>query len=414
MQENRRAVWSWAFIDWANSAFSVIMLTALFPFLFKKYWCADLPAEKSTFYLGLFNAASSAIIAVAAPLLGSIADQGNGKKKFLLGFTLLGCLSTALLPLVARGDYLLAGTIYAIAALGFSGNSMFSDALLVEVAGPKDYDRVSSFGFAVGYIGGGVLFLFCTVMISKPAAFGLADAIAATKASFLLTAGWWLLFTLPALLWVRETPGVPNVGAGSVLTRGFRQFVATFRELRQDRRLLTFLAAYVLYSDALNTIIKMASDYGLGVGLEASGIMMAVLVIQFVAFPAAVAFGRLAGKIGPKRCIQIGIIVYAGVCLYGPLINTTAEFFGLAVMIALVQGGVQSLSRSYFARLIPAEKGGEYFGFYNMLGKFAAVLGPALMGVAALAVGNRFHIYSLLVLFAGGFVLLSKVRDEKP
>jgi UMF1 family MFS transporter len=170
----------------------------------------------------------------------------------------------------------------------------------------------------------------------------------------------------------------------------------------------------VLYIDALNTIIKMAADYGLGIGIGAGGIMMAILVIQFISFPAAVMFGRLAGKIGPKRCIQIGIVVYCGVCIYGPLIHTTTEFFALAVLIALVQGGVQSLSRSYFASLIPPEKGGEYFGFYNMLGKFAAVLGPTLMGAAALVVGNRYHIYSLLIMFAGGYVLLSKVRDEKP
>jgi UMF1 family MFS transporter len=326
----------------------------------------------------------------------------------------LGCVATALLPLIAQGQYFIAGTLYAIAALGFSGNSMFSDALLVDVAEPKSYDRISAFGFAVGYIGGGLAFAFSAVMIAKHEAFGFATESDAMKQSFLLTAGWWLLFTIPALFWVRETPGVPNVGEGSVFTRGFRQFVATFKELRGDRRLLTFLGAYVLYIDALNTIIKMAADYGLGIGIGAGGIMMAILIIQFISFPAAVMFGRLAGKFGPKRCIQIGIVVYCGVCIYGPLINTTAEFFGLAVLIALVQGGVQSLSRSYFAALIPPEKGGEYFGFYNMLGKFAAVLGPTLMGAAALVVGNRYHIYSLLIMFAGGYVLLSKVRDEKP
>jgi UMF1 family MFS transporter len=213
---------------------------------------------------------------------------------------------------------------------------------------------------------------------------------------------------------VRETPAVAAAGAGSVLTRGFRQFAGTFREIRRDRRILYFLGGYMLYIDGVNTVIKMAVDFGRAIGLDSAGMMKALLVTQFVAFPAALVFGRIGEKFGAKRGIIAGIIVYAGVCLFATRMNSQAEFFAMAVVIGLVQGGVQSLSRSYFARLIPAEKGGEYFGFYNMLGKFAAVLGPTLMGVTAVLTDSRTSILSLLLLFGGGLWLLAQVRDDRP
>jgi UMF1 family MFS transporter len=199
-----------------------------------------------------------------------------------------------------------------------------------------------------------------------------------------------------------------------VLTRGFRQFVATFREIRNDRRILLFLAAYILYIDGVNTVIKLATDFGLAIGLDQGALMKALVVTQFVAFPAAILFGRIGEKWGAKRGIMIGIVVYAGVCLFATRMNSEREFFIMAGVVGLVQGGVQALSRSYFASLIPAEKGGEYFGFYNMLGRFAAILGPLLMGVTALVTDSRTSILSLLLLFGGGMWVLSKVRDPAP
>jgi UMF1 family MFS transporter len=416
MQENRRAIWSWAFIDWANSAFAIVVMTAFFPIFFKDYWC-DVPGmtpERSTSYLGYANTLSSLVIAVLAPLLGSIADQGNGKKKFLLAFTLLGAAATAALPLAAKGDYVLAATLYAIAALGFSGNNMFSDALLTDVAAPCHYDRISALGYALGYVGSGGLFVLCSLAVKDPAKFGFSGPVAAVSAGFLVTAGWWLLFTVPALLWVRETPATPAAGGGSLLTRGFREFAATFREIRRERRILCFLGGYILYIDGVNTVIKMAVDFGKAIGLDSGGMLLALIVTQFVAFPAAIVFGRIGERFGAKRGIMLGIVVYAGVCVFATRMDSQREFFLMAVVIGLVQGGVQSLSRSYFARLIPPEKGGEYFGFYNMLGKFAAVLGPTLMGVTALLTDSRTSILSLLLLFGGGFWLLTKVRADDP
>lgn len=416
MPEQRRAIWSWALIDWANSAFAIVVMTAFFPAFFKKYW-ADVPemsAERSTFYLTLSLSGSSLVVALLAPLLGSIADQGNSKRKFLIFFTLLGAIATAVLPLAAQGQFVLAGVVFAVASIGFSGNNMFTDALLTDVAGPKDYDRVSALGYALGYIGSGGLFVVCAAAIANPPAFGLAGPVAAMQVAFWVTSAWWVVFTIPAMVWVRESPGVAPAGTGSVLTRGFRQFVMTFREIRRERRVLLFLAAYVLYIDGVNTVIKLATDFGLAIGLDQAALMKALVVTQFVAFPAALVFGRIGERWGAKRGITIGIVVYAGVCLFATRMNTEREFFIMAGVVGLVQGGVQALSRSYFASLIPPEKGGEYFGFYNMLGKFAAILGPLLMGITALVTDSRTSILSLLLLFGGGIWVLSRVKDPAP
>lgn len=410
---NRRAVWSWALIDWANSAFAIVVMTAFFPILFKDHWC-DAPGmtpERSTAYLGYANTASSLLIGLLAPLLGSIADQGNGKRRFLLAFTLLGAGATALLPLAGKGEFVLAAVLFAVAALGFSGNCMFSDALLTDVTGPRNYDRVSALGYALGYVGSGALFVACTFAVREPARFGLEGPVAAVGAAFVVTAAWWIVFTLPAMAWVRETPAVPAAGGGSVLTRGFRQFAATFREIRTQRPILLFLAGYLLYIDGVNTVIKMAVDFGRALGLDAGGMLVALIVTQFVAFPAALVFGRIGERFGARRGIMLGVAVYAGLCVFATRLETQRGFMAMAVVVGLVQGGVQSLSRSYFARLIPPEKGGEYFGFYNMLGKFAAVIGPTLMGVTALFTGTRLSILSLLLLFGGGLWLLSRVRE---
>jgi UMF1 family MFS transporter len=259
-----------------------------------------------------------------------------------------------------------------------------------------------------------MLFVLNIFMVTKPEAFGLAGAAAAVKASFVITAAWWLLFTLPALFVIKESPALPAAGGqGGLFQRAFSQLFTTFREIRGNKVVLTFLAAFVLYNDAVNTIIKMAVDYGKAIGLDNAGMFKALLITQFVGFPAAIVFGRLGEKIGPKRGILTGLAVYAGVCFWGWRMTTQNEFFAMACIIGLVQGGVQALSRSYFARMIPPERGGEYYGFYNMLGKFAAVIGPSLMGVTALLTDSRTSILSLLILIVGGGLLLTRVNPAQ-
>jgi UMF1 family MFS transporter len=416
---------AWALIDWANSAFALTVMTAFFPVFFGKYWCdtPGLSPQTGTLYLGIANSLYALLIALTAPILGAVADQGGAKKRFLIVFTLLGALSTALLPLVARGDYLIAASLFVVASFGFSGNCLFYDALLMDVAGSRDFDRVSSFGYALGYLGSELLFILNTLMVMFPGSFGLSPGAegrdAAVKISFALTGAWWLLFTVPAWLWIKEAPAPAPALPGShegvshgIVWKGFAQFLGTLKELRSHRTALLFLTAYILYIDGINTVISMAVDFGEKIGLDDRGLILALHLTQWIAFPATLLYSGLGAKTGAKNAIGFGILVYAGICLWAYRMTCMAEFWVLAAVVGLVQGGVQALSRSFFARLVPKGKSGEFFGFFNTMGKFAAVMGPLLMGVSARLFGSRASVLSLLLLFAAGGLVLMKVPDK--
>jgi UMF1 family MFS transporter len=412
----KRAAFAWALYDCGNSAFTTTVMAGFFPLFFKQYWSAGADVVDSTWHLGLVNSAASVIVAVLAPVLGALADVGRSKKSWLAGFAVLGCCATGMLCCVDKGAWQLAATFYAIATVGYAGSLVFYDALLVSVADDADSDRISSLGYALGYLGGGVLFAVNVGMTLKPQLFGLHDAAAGVRVSFIMVAVWWGLFTLPLLMRVRERAfgaraGAPRRGLDA-LTQALTQLRSTFQRVRSMREVWRFLLAYWLYIDAVDTIIRMAVDYGLSLGLPSQSLIIALLITQFVGFPAAILFARLAARIGTKRSILLGIAVYLGVTVFGYFMKTATEFYVLAAVIGLVQGGVQALSRSFFSRLIPEAEAGEFFGFYNMLGKFAAVIGPALMGLVGLAThSTRLSILSLGVLFlAGGFLLL-RVRE---
>jgi UMF1 family MFS transporter len=407
----RRPVIAWAVYDWANSAFATVVMAGFFPVFFKQYWSVGTEAAVSTFRLGVLSGAGSLVIALAAPLLGAMADRGGARLKLLAFFTLIGAAGTAALYCIAEGDWLTAALVYSIAGIGFWGGVIFNDSLLVDVAEPPEYDLVSAFGFSLGYAGGGLLLVLNAAMVANPAAFGLASAADAVRLAFPIVAGWWLLFMLPCLFWVREQKPARALSPGEAARAGWREFNATVREVRKYRPLVWFLLAYWLYIDGVNTIMKMAVDYGLSLGFPQQSLIAALLIVQFVAFPAALAFGWLGGRIGARNGIYVGIAVYAAATVGAYWMRDVAHFYWLAGAIGLVQGGIQSLSRSYYAALVPAGKQGEFFGFYNMMGKFAAVLGPTMVGITALATGDtRFGMLSIIVLFAGGAILLLRVR----
>lgn len=407
----RRPALSWALYDWANSAFATTVMAGFFPTFFRQFWSAGAESSVTTFRLGIANAAAGFIIALAAPLLGAIADRGGRRKQFLAAWSLLGIGATFALYFVAKGDWALATTLFVLATLGFNGGIVFYDALLLDVAQPRDYDRVSALGYGLGYLGGGVLFALNVLMVLKPATFGLADAAEAVRFSFLTVAFWWLLFMLPLLFGVREKRAAQASGVRGVVVSGWRELKATARQIRAQTALLQFLIAYWLYIDGVNTVIKMAVDYGLALGLASSDLLGALLLTQFVAFPAAIAFGRLGERWGARECVLLGIAVYAALTVWAFFLDSTAEFYAMAVVVGLVQGGVQSLSRSFFGRLVPEGKSAEYYGFYNMVGKFGTVLGPLLMGATALIMDStRASILSLLILFIAGGALLWRVR----
>ena len=410
MKENKRAVWSWAFYDWGNSAYSTTVMAGFFPLFFKEYWADPHNPNQSTFYLGMANSIASIVVASLAPLLGSIADQGSAKKKFLIFFAFLGVIMTGGLWMVSQGNWQMAVLFYVIATIGFASGNVFYDSLLPGLASEERVDIVSSLGFGLGYLGGGLLFLVNVFMYLKPEIFGISDGATAIKLSFLSVAVWWAVFTIPLILFVPEPKNYDAVDIKNAIQMGWIQLIQTFDEIRNMKVVGTFLLAYFFYIDGVDTIIKMAVDYGMSLNFSGESLIIALLLVQFVAFPAALIYGQLASKVGIKTAIMIGIIAYSFITFLGYFITKAWHFYVLAILIGLFQGGIQALSRSLYTRIIPAEKSAEFFGFYNMLGKFAAIIGPALMGTISLVTGSaRLGILSILLLFILGAFFLNKV-----
>ena len=434
MKSDRKAIWGWALYDWANSAFATTVMAGFFPIFFKQFWSSGADVNVSTAQLGFGNSIASLMVALMAPILGAIADKGSAKKKFLVFFAYLGVLMTAALFLVQEGQWVWAIFVYAMGIIGFSGANVFYDSLLPGIVGEEKIDYVSGLGFSMGYLGGGLLFLINVLMTLMPQKFGLPDAATAVRFSFLSVALWWGLFTFFTIFWVPEKKVASVEKSGqSTVADGFRQFTGTFKKIRHLKVVFLFLLAYWFYIDGVDTIIRMAVDYGLSIGFESSDLIVALLIVQFVGFPAALAFGKLGELWSVRKSIYLAIAIYMGITVWGTMMTQKMEFYMLAVVIGLVQGGIQALSRSYYSRLIPKNKAAEYYGFYNMLGKFAVSLGPVLMGLVGLiakrilmppaptpeqviAVGqlaSRWGIASILILFIVGAVLFYFVDEEK-
>ena len=422
MKEDRKSLFGWVLYDWANSAFATTVMASFFPIFFKEYWTVGTDPVVSTAKLGLANAAAGILVALMAPVLGAIADRGEAKKNFLLFFAAIGILATSALYLVPRGSWQMAAACYVFAMMGFAGSIIFYDSLLTTVATEARRDFVSSLGFSIGYLGGGVLFALNVWMTLSPATFGLPDSGEGVKLSFLSVGLWWAVFSLPLIFLVRERTGTVKKARRAVIREGLGQLRDTVREIRHMKTIFLFLVAYWLYIDGVDTIIVMALDYGLSIGFKAEDLIVALLITQFIGFPSALFFGYLGERIGAKQAILIGIAVYLFITIYAAFIDDKREFFILACMIGLVQGGVQALSRSLYSRIIPADKSAEFFGFYNMLSRFATVAGPVLIamtGIAARSMGyagstaSRIGIVSVAILFLAGGLVLRFVDEDK-
>ncbi|MEA1881736.1 MAG: MFS transporter [Candidatus Marinimicrobia bacterium] len=414
MIDSRKSIWAWSFYDWANSAFATTVMAGFFPVFFKEYWSNTDSVTLSTWYLGLANSIASIIVAALAPFLGAIGDRGTAKKKFLILFAFLGVIGTGALWMVGQGQWQMAVLFYIIASVGFLGGNIFYDSLLPGIASKEKLDYTSSLGFALGYIGGGLLFLINVLMYKYPGVFGIPDGATAIRLSFVSVAVWWMVFSIPIILWVKEPIIHAPIGIGSAIGAGWRQLKDTINDIRHLKVVGTFLLAYWLYIDGVDTIIRMAVDYGTSLGFPPSSLITALLLVQFVAFPATLGYNWFAAKIGIKRAVYIAILGYAFITIFGVFMAEQWHFYVLAIFIACFQGGIQALSRSLYSRIIPKEKAAEFFGFYNMLGKFAAIIGPPLMGYVGLVTGNpRLGILSLIILFfAGGFFLSKVDLDE--
>tara|TARA_B100000408_G_scaffold47951_1_gene36869 strand:- start:607 stop:1866 length:1260 start_codon:yes stop_codon:yes gene_type:complete len=411
----RKRVISWALYDWANSAFATTVMAGFFPLFFKSFWAADLSPAESTAVIGTTNSLAGLLIVLLAPFLGAYSDLGKFKKKFLAFFALLGVLSTGYLYFIPQGDWVIAASLYALAVIGFSGGNIFYDSLIASVSKQDQRNKVSSLGFSLGYLGGGLLFVINVLMYLNPAWFGLSSQSEAILWSFVSVAVWWAVFSLPLFMSVEEKSNAEiSKGLFETITEAFKAVVSTLREIKKHKRVAIFLIAYWLYIDGVDTIVRMAVAYGSDIGLDASSMITALLLTQFVGFPATLVFGIYADKIGFKKILTIGISIYILVTFYAYYMSTALEFYILAGTVGLVQGGVQAISRSFFSTIIPVNKEAQFFGFYNLVGKSAVFLGPVLVSWVALIFGNpRFGILSLLFLLVPGLILLWMVPDKE-
>jgi UMF1 family MFS transporter len=399
--------------DWANSAFQTTIIAAVFPIYFHKVAAAGLAPAEATSRFAWATTIAILIVAVIAPLLGAVADYAAMKKRLLGVFLAIGVVATGAMYWIERGDWLFALVLFVIGNVGVAGSVVFYDSLLPHLVGPSDLDRVSSAGYALGYIGGGVLLALNLAMIQKPALFGIPDAGMATRLSLASVAVWWLVFSIPLFRRVPEPPRriepdeTPRMNP--VLTGG-RRLLETFHELRKYRQAFLLLLAFLLYNDGIQTIIRMATTYGSEVGIDESAMILALLITQFIGVPFAFLFGALADRIGAKRAIFGGLAVYAGITVLGYYMKNATQFLALAALVGMVQGGTQALSRSLFASMIPRHKSSEFFGFFGVFERYAGILGPAVFAwVSAHSGTSRSAILSVIAFFVLGAALLTRV-----
>ena len=408
---------AWAWYDWANSAYFTTIITAVFPAFYATYAAEGLAPAQATARFGAITTISVAFIAITSPVLGAIADFSGIKKKLLAASMLIGVSAAAAMVFIQRGDWVLASTLFFIGNIGVSATTVFYDSLLPTVAKPHETDRVSAAGYALGYLGGGILLLFNLAWILQPQSFGFADAAAATKASFASVAVWWLLFSIPLLRRVPEPPVALEAGETahtSIWTAAFGRLGRTFREMRRYKHAFIFFLAMLLYQDGIQTIIRMASIYGAEIGVDQNAQIAAFVMVQFIGIPFSFLFGALGTRIGTKRALFIALGVYTAATVIGFFMTTVTQFFLLAAMVATVQGGAQALSRAMFARLIPVNKSSEFFGFYAVAERFATVLGPLVFTLSVMITGSsRFAVLFIITFFVAGAGLLALVDEQE-
>lgn len=411
-KSRRKIILSWCLYDLANSAFATTVMAAVLPSFYSSVAGAGLSKTQASGYWGYTNTAAMLIVAAIAPVLGAVADHGGKKKVFLAGFAVLGIISSAALYSVGRGDWELASLLYILGMVGFSAGNNFYDSLLPHIARPDEINRISSYGYALGYLGGGLLLAVNLSMILAPGYWGLGDAEAGVRWSFVTVAVWWAVFSIPLLRFVPEPPIRPIPGESRrPLRAGLQRLSITFRNLRQHREAFKFLVAFWLYNDGIGTIISMAVIFGAEIHIAQEQLIGAILAVQFIGIPCSLFFGYLAGKIGARPSILLGLTVYTGIALGGYFIQTALHFWILAILVGLVQGGTQALSRSLFGSLIPRDRSAEFFSFYDVSSKFAGILGPLVFGLVGQITGSsRLSILSLVFFFVGGAGVLLRVN----
>ncbi|ANE48783.1 MFS transporter [Paenibacillus swuensis] len=410
---NNKAVRSWVMYDWANSAYATTMIAAVLPIYYKDVAGVAL-GSKAEVYWGYSQSLAMFLVAVLAPLLGAIADYTGRKVWFLRLFSMIGILASFCFAFVGKGDYILASVLLIIGTIGYTGGNTFYDALLPDVAPKEERDRVSSRGYAYGYIGGGILLALNLAMIQQPGWFGLTNSTAATQWSFITVGLWWFGFSLPIFRHMKDVPLESGKRWTEYATVGWRRLIVTFKQIKQYPELLKYMIAFWFFSDGISTIISMATIYGRGIGIDTGDLIKALLITQFVGFPFAILFGKLAERLGSKKSLYLSLGVYMLIVMLGYYMTSAVHFYLLAFMVGTVQGGSQAIARSIFSRLVPAGRNAEFFGFLSVSSKFSAMVGPFVFALAAQLTGStRIAILSLLLFFIIGIALLYRVNLEK-
>lgn len=405
---------SWMMYDWANSAYSIIITTAVFPIFYKSAASsAGISNANSTAYLGYTIAIVTFILAMLGPILGTIADYQGYKKKFFSFFFSLGAAATASLAFIPFEQWYLLLICYTVATIGSAGANIFYDAFLVDVTSEERMNDVSSRGFGLGYIGSTIPFIIsiAIILLAQNEVLPLSPTTA-SRIAFLITAVWWIIFTIPMFKNVKQRYFIQR--EPQLIKNSFIRIGKTFKEIKKYRSLFLFLLAYFFYIDGVVTIISMSTAYGTDLGISSTTLLIVLFVTQVVAAPFAILYGRLAQTFTGKKMLYVGIIIYIIVCIYAYFMKTSFDFWVLAMLVATSQGGIQALSRSYFAKLVPKENSNEFFGFYNIFGKFASIMGPLLVGVTSQITGNsRTGVFSLIILFIIGILILAVVPEPK-
>ena len=405
---------AWAWYDWANSVYFTTVITAVFPSFYSTYAAKGLEPAQASARFAFITTVSVLIIALLAPILGALADYSGMKKRLLGIFMTIGVTSCALMVLIGEGDIMLASVLFFVGNIGVSGSTVFYDSLLPHVARPEETDRVSSAGYAMGYVSGGVLLLINLWWILSPATFGFANAASATRAAFVSVAIWWAVFSIPLFKNVPEPPADASGQSGLAIGAAFIRLGQTFREIRRYKHAFLLFIAMVLYQDGIQTVIRMSSVYGAEVGINQNAQIGAFVMVQFVGIPCAFLFGALGTRIGTRRCIFIAIGVYVVAAALAYFMTSVLHFFLLAFLVALVLGGSQALSRALFARLIPQNRTSEFFGFYAVSERFATVFGPAMFWLSVMLTGSsRAAILGIIGLFIAGATVLSFVDEAE-
>ncbi len=404
---------AWAMYDWANSAFQTTIIAAVFPIYYQKVAAAGQPPALAASRFAWATALAILIVAIVAPVLGAIADYTAIKKRLLAVFLAIGATATAAMYWIGPGDWPLALTLFVIGNVGVAGSIVFYESLLPHLVGEADLDRVSAAGYAIGYLGGGTLLALNLLMIQKPALFGIPDTATATRLALASVSVWWVLFSIPLFRRVAEPPVrlEPDEHRGANAMRaGMTRLAETFHELRRYRHAFVFLIAFLLYNDGIQTMIRMATIYGIGIGLPEGAMITALLLTQFIGVPCAFAFGALAGRVGALPAVYLGLGVYLVITILGYFMTTATHFFALAVLVGMVQGGTQALSRSLFASMIPRHKSSEFFAFFSVFERYAGVLGPAIFAFVIDRTGSgRSAILAVAIFFIAGAAVLAFV-----